>query len=125
MSREIKFRAWDNVEKRMVVPRGISFTDHEIYIDNKTGSADERLLLEVELMQYVGLDDKNGTPIYEGDIVKESPDGIMYYTRVVEYSGHGFCLSKLASFLQHEVDWSELEVIGNVYEHPELLERKV
>lgn len=81
--------------------------------------------------QLTGLKDKNGVEIYEGDIVKND-HSIFHISGVVEYaeSEAGFRVKttdkpdylKLAEDLPFK--WSQVEVIGNIYENPELLEAK-
>ena len=81
-----------------------------------------------ELMQYTGLHDKNGVEIYEGDIVRSFKPMVVRFGDAFYEGGYmhpGFYLEDGRGD-QYE-DWSfrwdlELEVIGNIYEHPELLE---
>ena len=76
-----------------------------------------------ELMQYTGLKDKNGVEIYEGDIVREytgfSDEGGDY---PVEYHANGFWLEGRDNEFGFG-DESDMEVIGNIYENPELVAR--
>ena len=71
------------------------------------------------LMQFTGLTDKNGKEIYEGDIVRTTgwPDGDPVY-----WVDGRFCVgqpSNLADFLGSIAEGCE--IIGNIYENPELL----
>lgn len=87
-----------------------------------------RVAVEQESVgQYTGLTDKNGTKIFEGDICNFSVSncgGISIVLRcVVTYRG----LSSTISDSMEEKDYLEsgdrLEVIGNIYDNPELLKR--
>ena len=115
-----KFRAWDNWRKRMsVVDR--------IYIDTKGVRLYDdfgeywRDFRDVEFMQSTGLKDKNDKEIFEGDVVKcngllgtiESFKA-MWICSFVKYNNY----QKVGFFAQ------EIEVVGNIYENPELLEEK-
>ena len=64
--------------------------------------------------QYTGLTDKNGTRIFEGDIVKISNDEIFE----VKYEDGGFT----AGLFLGDWDYGHVEVIGNIYDNPELME---
>lgn len=75
-----------------------------------------------ELMQFTGLHDRNGKEIYEGDIIKY--DRVPFLT-TVNYVDCTFALvhdryEQQIGFLNDE-SMGMLEVIGNIYENPELL----
>jgi hypothetical protein len=74
------------------------------------------------LMQYTGLKDKNGVEIYEGDIVEEP--GSRYE---VVYHADGFYMRDMHEpdnmLIQLRHGYLHCEVIGNIYENPELLEQ--
>ena len=84
----------------------------------------------VVIMQYTGLKDKNGKEIYEGDICETvtysgKPFGTI---DVVKFSGGAFKLTDIEDALLpiplDDSDIQSVEVIGNIYENPELLEWK-
>ena len=115
--REIKFRAWHKTEQKMYPVWGIFMetvgSDRLPFLDiNELEPL--QLTDEIELMQFTGILDKNGREIYEGDIVRWDgyPHGVQY-TRIVEW------VNEEAMFLPNNMPHS-VEVIGNIYEHPEL-----
>ena len=128
MEREIKFRAWN--DKKIIswkellkyYPNGESDYDlHAIF------SGDEHL----ELMQYTGLKDKNGKEIYEGDIITceggyETIEGCSEdceEPRVIEWSDGLQWVAECKNCRDNVplYEWDYNEVIGNIYENPELL----
>lgn len=127
MNREIKFRAWDKIEREMI-DNLISWEKNgDISHDNHFNSDippfrgymwnSENL----EIMQYTGLKDKNGEEIYEGDIIK-----VLNNLSYVYYDNGGFRTNiLLKSSLMYLADNKvKIEIIGNIYENPELLEKK-
>lgn len=84
---------------------------------------------EIELMQFTGLKDKNGREIYEGDIVKfrfkddreEFPDLIGYIEYQTTFTAF-IIMSNQGSFKIDITEIKFIEVIGNIYENPKLLE---
>lgn len=73
--------------------------------------------------QYTGLKDKNGTKIFEGDIVKRFWFDIMCIYQI-DYDNVLACFIGRAgmNFTAFYCDSEEFEVIGNIYDNPELLE---
>lgn len=117
--REIKFRAWDKLNKEMFNVESINFQERRVYRD----VVSYRDFNDIELMQYIGLEDKNGKEIYEGDIVFES-FGENYYKIIFENGS--FRAEFKGDFEEYSLDLIDVvaqgcEVVGNIYENHELI----
>lgn len=127
-----RYRAWDKHEQKM-------FTNDELIIWNGNVYANDSKKLTCNnlkgwsiddeyLMQSTGLVDKNGKEIFEGDILD-------YKGRKALVRWHGSYASFIYRFVdelqKRKTEWKPLylaymkcEIIGNIYENPELLEDK-
>ena len=126
--REIKFRVWDKERKLMV---GTDYPDnwgcdYTTYFEDcvkidLTGIEDLNKDAWFDVMQFTGLEDKNGKPIYEGDIVKNHGCYCLY---LIVWKGTGLWFQQQNSNKQL-FNWNctngSFEVLGNIHENPELL----
>ena len=154
--REIKFRAWDKKTKKMRAVNSIVFHYEEECFDfdnsrlpkvvnlwgkdiiKDKATVLHREIKDVELMQYIGLKDKNGKEIYEGDIIKHL---FREDTAVIKFGKyHNVFDSQKSYHYGFYVDWQtkntkntrkdlgywieildESNIIGNIFDNPELL----
>ncbi len=123
--REIKFRAYDKKEKKMHYGNMEMFDDMIGFRFGHFGVDTSKE--DIKLMQSTRLKDKNGCEIYEGDICKSK---VGYVGKIVwSASSAEFSLSvkrELNKYISENhallYSYREFEVIGNIYENPELLE---
>lgn len=137
--RTFRFRAFDKEEKVMIygienIYDGGYFVNSNnqeisIYSTSLSSSSFGNNLNneDIEIMQFTGLFDKNGTPIYEGDIVKCKFAFGDNVCEVVEEKGCYWVSQKNKEIKDKAHDnlyWhiDGIEVLGNIYEHPHLLE---
>ena len=133
--RELKFRIWIKDEERyydetdeesyQIIPNGqVTYTSEAYEEDGVFYTDTTNATNNVVVEQYTGLKDKNGEPIYEGDIVKYAWTRCNYIVAYRKYD---------ASFVLENDDREEIicfqynrqsdyEVIGTIHENPELLE---
>jgi uncharacterized phage protein (TIGR01671 family) len=131
MAREIKFRAWDGKRMRdvfkmlyLTANTSVHFIDTQ---ENEPGylmNSDERL----SLMQYTGLKDKHGDPIYEGDVCSCRIEGTETHIEYVH--GHVHYNETVGAFGYKTTDGRffglnskillSAEIVGNIYEHQHL-----
>ena len=123
--REIKFRAWDKELNRMcdVIQLGVrDIIVNSIEEDEISGFLP---IDRFEIMQYTGLKDKNGKEIFEGDILlylRKSKRIVSYKNGAfIRYYGNYNEYLLYDSFIEDGY-LTDYEVIGNIYENPELLE---
>ena len=125
--REIKFRAWIKEKKAIFEVILIDYVTKKVtYLLERVGhllNVRNDKFNDVEFMQYTGLEDKNGKEIYEGDILFES-FGERYYKVVFENGS--FRAEFKGDFEEYSFDLIDVvaqgcEVLGNIYENPELL----
>ena len=125
--REIKFRAWNKREKKMVDVHTIDFCNGNINANDSDNYDDIVLGFDSILMQYTGIKDKNKTEIYEGDIVEAWSEGVKGVGYIKKRNdGLWFIYpsyqKKLMWYLKpDENDYDNVTVLGNIYENPELL----
>ena len=125
--RQIKFRAWDNQKKKMILDVGV-FDNMAVLEPQYVYDSPERQIVELKgsiLMQFTGLLDKNGKEIYEGDIVFDE-DGEYSKTCIIDWSDEQAKFFGKSVFDYEVYDMDEIygEIIGNIWENEELLENK-
>lgn len=146
--REIKFRAWWSNIGEMEYFDTVAFLNFEdgtlIYQKHpEEETCTDEISDGFELMQYTGLKDKHGREIFEGDIIYWEIDngvGIESYTAIVKWSEnlveegwsqtYKWLVGYTGNYYRGSYDElstpaaynDELQVIGNIYENPELLE---
>jgi len=122
MNREIKFRAWDPFHNKMITDFDGYFLDCQNGVFTIGNIDDNNDWIDMEIMQFTGLKDKNGKEIYEGDIIKKRG---MKNKSVIFRKG---CFKLLED--TGKVEWTNnlenetthyIEVIGNIYENKDLL----
>ena len=127
MNRDIKFRVWIKNRKEIFEVILIDYVSKQVtYLLERVGhllNIRHDKFNDVELMQYTGLKDKNNKEIYEGDILFES-FGEKYYKVVFENGS--FRVEFKGDFEEHSLDLIDVvaqgcEIVGNIYENPELL----
>lgn len=121
-----KFRVWDKLDKEIYEAEEIHWFRGELdFIGD--GITFKRDADEVELMQSTGLHDKNGKEVFVGDIIK-CTRGCPHEVYIEkEYAGTfiGGMPAVYLKGLNVGYAWTGAEeIIGNIYENPELLEEK-
>ena len=120
--RAIKFKVWDNQLNQWAVEKDLDYANILNFPVNDYFIKDGHEVVRWSFLQFTGLYDKNKKKIYEGDIVKWKTDidedyfgGKLGFTaEIVKFEGGAF-------YPVCTMDEYEFEVIGNIYENPELL----
>lgn len=135
---QIKFRAWDEQRKEMhhdfqFIRSGIQGNDWVIFTSDKQPFSSNwkdnpHFSQQLKIMQFTGLKDKNGKEVYEGDVLREKKEcyepalGVVHYMSpafiVADKDGNTYWLGGGRAGIEQLKD---TEVIGNIYENPELL----
>jgi hypothetical protein len=128
MKREIKFRAWDKVDKRMIVHEQefipLKVTNVGVLRLNphhKENFWEFALESRFALMVNIGCYDKNGEDIYEDDIVLTNEAG--WIAKVcIDFKNGSYCEDNNGGFAGY-CNWEEFKIIGNIHENPALCTR--
>lgn len=122
MEREIRFRIWCKNKKEWERNRVYIGLNGDLYDrDNCIYLSPNKHIL----MQYTGLKDKNGKEVYEGDVVKcewQNRTGVIDFTCGSFDLREGMFVTPLQKLVFNK--W-KLEVIGNIYDNPDLLEKQL
>ena len=133
--REINFRVWSNRNKEM-----INVNECEVFLDfngkvyttgiDEYGDVEYCEVEDIELLQYTGLNDKNGKEIYEGDIIEggySNPLGGGFISKkyIIEYDiEKGGYMGHIIGHRPYGDTWIQFikgKIIGNIYENADLL----
>ncbi len=141
MSRPIKFRVYEKSTKVMrdsVLSIHWLYGEdlHEVQVDTDIGPHLFNHPDEIILMQFTGLLDKNGVEIWEGDILSPGYTDDELFVVVFDESKARFAEKRVSkeyptdagfimdgSFLRSTLSFQRIEVIGNIHQHPHLLEK--
>ena len=131
MMREIKFRAWSTTRNKMVSASEVTTVFWPTLRFCEYNDMDAQV--DLPLMQYTGLLDKNGAEIYDGDVmsIKYKWKGETHVCNAqIQFDKVGFILLENPEDGNWCDDWNlgddsdKFEIIGNIHQNPELLKDK-
>ena len=137
MNNRFKFRVWDKITNQYLQELGIYYWHIPYSLDGEEIIGEANLVGLSELLrhdnfvvqQYTGLTDKNGNLIFEGDIVQYNQNSSydnMYFIAKWSDDKLGFIFQsnsgeQLVNQTPHLNRFKHLEVVGNIFEHENLL----
>ena len=123
MNRQLKFRVWDKLAERMIYPHNDNQQHFIIDLNGRfhnlqNGSGGDDYVVQ----QYTSLKDKNDVPICEGDLIRG----------MFDFGPAGFselmlpvCWHNIDGYQWNYWNLSTIEVVGNAFEHKELLNKLI
>jgi len=130
----LKYRAWDKEFKKMVVVNALVLDEQVIKVTYKNGNVVKEDMKCYDIMQSTSKKDKHGNEIFAGDILKvtDKHEGKDSWLEVVSYSeekamfitdeiNRDFKTPASSLYGLFDTDLFIVEIVGNVYEQPELV----
>lgn len=129
-----KYRAWDSTKKEMFKDTfAITESGQVVVVEQEfvTSIPDYVFVDHLVIMQSTGLHDKNGKEVFEGDILGIDTDEEIVNVNIFWDSKHALFMFESKKYNEEELlaelvedNTYPFEIIGNIYENPELLEVK-
>jgi len=129
MNTIIKFRCWDEEQKIMwpyAVPLLATAYNGGAINVSKDSDGSFNQFVNGKLLQFIGITDKDGKEIYDGDVVIDDFENQSVVMFSVEDVGScGCCYPEFtgSGFIAKGISLSECKIIGNIFENPGLLEK--
>lgn len=127
MQDRFRYRVFDNDDKKMHDVIFLNYENNSVEWDNDNNKKRAAFIGEVPIVQCTGLIDINGKLIYEKDIIKCSY-GSEFAIGVIEWDSEElqFALKIEDAFysIRQKTKFDIIEILGNIYENPKLLEER-